>query len=89
MNNMKKSILFEGKVVIAGQVVDFRIYKIEDGGMTYYTYDINPELRDEHQMDFSNGESKMEHDLESLLFRFGIFKGGFSHIVETRPNVDF
>ena len=86
---MKKTILFEGKVVIAGQVVDFRIYKIEDGGMIYYTYDIDPELRDESQIDFPNGGSKMAHDLESLLLRFRIFKGGFKQIVATRPNVDF
>ncbi len=86
---MKKAILFEGKVVIAGQVVDFRIYKIEDGGITYYTYEIEPELRDVNQMDFPRGESQMAHDLESLLFRFRIFQEGFRQIVDTRHNVNF
>ena len=86
---MKKNILFEGKVIIAGQMVDFRIYKIEDGGMIYYTYEIEPELRDVNQVDFPRGESQMAHDLESLFCRFRIFQGQFKQIVETRPNVNY
>ena len=86
---MKKSILFEGKVQLGGQLVDFRIYKNEDEDIIYYSYDVNPEVRDENQMDFHNGETKRAIDLETLLFRFNMFQKEFTKIVEQRDNKSF
>lgn len=86
---MKKQILFEGKVLLAGQLVDFRIYKNEDEDIVYYSYDVNPEVRDENQMDFHNGEIKRAKDLETLLFRFNMFQNEFAKIDNRRINVDF
>ena len=86
---MEKKILFEGKVLLAGQLVDFRIYKNADADFTYYSYDVNPEVRDETQADFHNGEIKRAKDLETLLFRFNMFQKEFSKIVEQRENESF
>lgn len=86
---MEKKILFEGKVQLAGLLVDFRIYKNEDTDITYYSYDVNPEVRDETQADYHNGEIKRAKDLETLLFRFNIFQKEFSNIVAHRENESF
>lgn len=86
---MKKQILFEGKVLLAGQLVDFRIYKNEDTDITYYSYDVNPEVRDATQADYHNGEIKRAKDLETLLSRFNIFKNEFTNIVDQRENESF
>lgn len=86
---MKRHILFEGKVLLAGQLVDFRIYKNEDADMTYYSYDVNPEVRDETQADYHNGEIKRAKDLETLLSRFNMFQKEFTKIVEQRYNESF
>ena len=86
---MEKHILFEGKVQLAKQLVDFRIYKNVDEDNVYYSYDVNPEVRDETQMGFHNGETKRANDLETLLFRFDIFQKEFTNIVEKRKNMCF
>ena len=86
---MERYILFEGKVLLAGQLVDFRIYKNVDADFTYYSYDVNPEVRDETQADFHNGEIKRAKDLETLLSRFNMFKSEFTHIVDKRENESF
>lgn len=86
---MEKKILFEGKVQLAEQLVDFCIYKNVDADLTYYSYDVNPEVRDETQADFHNGEIKRAKDLETLLSRFNMFKSEFTHIVDKRENESF
>ena len=86
---MEKQILFEGKVQLAGQLVDFRIYKNVDADLTYYSYDVNPEVRDKTQADYHNGEIKRAKDLETLLSRFNMFQKEFSKIVEQRENESF
>lgn len=86
---MKKQIIFEGKVRLAEELVDFRIYKNVDEEYEYYSYDVNPEVRDESQIDFHNGETKRAHDLKELLFRFNIFQKEFTKIVEQRKNKNF
>ena len=86
---MEKKILFEGKVQLAGQLVDFRIYKNEDADMTYYSYDVNPEVKDASQADYHNGETKRANDLETLLFRFNSFQKEFAEIKEQRENKSF
>lgn len=86
---MEKKILFEGKVLLAGQLVDFRIYKNQDVDAIYYSYDVNPEVRDASQADYHNGETKRANDLETLLFRFNSFQKEFTKIVEQRENMDF
>ena len=86
---MEKQILFEGKVQLAGQLVDFRIYKNVDANLTYYSYDVHPEVRDESQAGYHNGEIKRAKDLETLLFRFNMFQKEFSKIVDQRENESF
>lgn len=86
---MEKQILFEGKVLLAGELVDFRIYKNVDEDCVYYSYDVNPEVKDETQADFHNGEIKRAKDLETLLFRFNMFQNEFTNIVERRENENF
>ena len=86
---MEKQILFEGKVQLANQLVDFRIYKNEDADPIYYSFDVNPEVRDVSQADYHNGETKRAKDLETLLFRFNMYKNEFTNIVEQRKNECF
>ena len=86
---MEKHILFDGKVQLAGELVDFRIYKNVDEGNEYYSYDVNPEVRDETQADFHNGETKRAKDLDTLLFRFNIFRKEFTKIVDWHKNENF
>ena len=86
---MEKQILFEGKVLLAGELVDFRIYKNVDEDCVYYSYDVNPEVRDETQADFHNGETKRAKDLETLPSRLKIFQNEFTKIIEQRENPSF
>lgn len=86
---MEKKILFEGKVLLAGQLVDFRIYKNEDAGNAYYSYDINPEVRDASQVGYHNGETMRAKDLERLFSKFNLFQKEFTKIVEQRENKYF
>lgn len=86
---MEKRILFEGKVLLAEELVDFRIYKNVEEDLIYYSYDVNPEVRDETQMNFHNGETKRAKDLETLLFRVSMFQKEFTKIVEQRVNMSF
>lgn len=86
---MEKHILFEGKVQLADELVDFRIYKNVDDDNIYYSYDVNPEVRDENQADFHNGEIKRAKDLETLLSRFSMFQNEFTKIIEQRENPSF
>ena len=86
---MEKRILFEGKVQLAEELVDFRIYKNVDEDCVYYSYDVNPEVRDKTQIGFHKGATKRAHDLEKLLFRFNIFQKEFTNIVERRENENF
>ena len=86
---MKRTILFEGKVIIAGLLVDFRIYKNEDEGMVYYSFEINPELKDVNQADYHRGEIQRAKDLETLLFSFKEFQKEFTQIDAVRFNSEF
>lgn len=86
---MEKQILFEGKVQLAGEWVDFRIYKNVDEDCVYYSYDVNPEVKDETQADFHNGEIKRAKDLETLLFRYNMFQKEFTRIAARRKNENF
>ncbi|ATR92124.1 hypothetical protein [Porphyromonas gingivalis] len=86
---MKKTVLFEGKVTLANIVVDFRIYKNETDDDTYYSYEINPQVRNSDQADFYMGGITRADTLEHLLFRFSMFQKLFTNIVQQRPNPDF
>lgn len=87
---MEKTIIFEGKVTLAEMLVDFRIYRNEDEGMKYYSYEVNPEVRDASQGDFHRGETLRANKLEDLLFQFkSVFQKQFTRIVETRENKNF
>lgn len=86
---MEKKILFEGKVQLAEQLVDFRIYKNVDADIVYYSFDVNPEVKDITQADYHNGETKRAKDLETLLFRFNLFQKEFTKIIEMRENKSF
>ena len=87
---MNRQILFEGKVTLGDQLVDFRIYKnMEEDIITHYSFEINPEVRDVNQAGFHNGDTQRGEDLEGLLFRFRQFQGEFSKIVETRKNENY
>lgn len=88
---MKKTIIFEGKVTLADKLVDFRIYKNEEEDiLTYYSFETDPEMRDEKQMDFHRGETLSAKTLENLLFRFStMYQKEFTKIVEARINPNF
>lgn len=87
-----KHIIFEGKVVLAGRTVDFRIFKEfnEDGIFMYYSYATNPQLRDKGQADFHDGETLKAKDLDTLLSRYmRTYRSEFTEIVEERENPNF
>lgn len=86
---MNRQILFEGKVILANMLVDFRIYKNEDGNSTCYSYEINPEVKDVNQIGYHRGEIQRAADLATLLFRFNEFKKEFSEIDSMRFNKHF
>ncbi len=87
---MKKTIIFEGKVTLAGQLVDFRIYKNEGEDVkTYYSFEINPEVKDASQATFYCGGIQRAEKLEDLLFQFHNFQGMFSKIVDMRFNRNY
>lgn len=86
---MARTILFEGKVTLADKLVDFRIYKNEEEGNSFYSYEINPEVRDASQGGFHVGEIQRADNLERLLSRFKQFEKEFSKIVEARENKNF
>ncbi len=84
---MKNTIIFEGKVTIAEQLVDFRIYKNEgEDIVSYYSFEINPEVKDVSQATFYNGAIQRNENLADLLFQFRQFQGMFSKIVDMRFN---
>ena len=87
---MNKQVLFDGKVTLGNQLVDFRIYKNEGRDIvTYYSFDVNPEVKDVTQADYHNGETKRAEDLATLLFRFNEFQQEFTQIDAMRFNVNF
>lgn len=87
---MKKKIIFEGKVTLADRLVDFRIYKNEEEGNSFYYYEVNPEVRDVKQADFHKGKTLWADNLEDLLFQFrNVFQKEFTEIVETRANENY
>ena len=86
---MKKTIIFEGKVL-----VDFRIYKNEEEEgkniLIYYSFETNPEMRDKEQMGFHRGQTLRAKTLEDLLFQFSTtYQKQFTKIVEARINPNF
>lgn len=84
---MKKTIILEGKVTIAEQLVDFRIYKNEGEEIkTYYSFEINPEVKDVSQATFYNGAIQRNENLADLLFQFRQYQGMYSKIVDMRFN---
>ena len=89
---MNKRVLFEGKVTLGDRVVDFRIYKNEEGDINpYYSYDFNPQVRDKKQATFHiDGQTLRAMTLEDLLHRFSFtYQKEFTTIVEERPNPNF
>lgn len=87
---MKKTIIFEGKVTLADRLVDFRIYKNEEEGHSFYYYEVNPEVRDVNQADFHKDKTLWADNLEDLLFQFrNVFQKEFTEIVETRANENY
>ena len=88
---MNKKVLFEGKVTLGDRVVDFRIYKNEGEDIkTHYSFETNPQVRNEDQLDFHLGETTRAMTLEDLLSRFSdTYQKEFTTIVEERPNHNF
>ena len=87
---MTRTILFEGKVTIAGQLVDFRIYKNQGSEIIpHYSFEINPEIKDVDQIDYYRGGIQMAEDLESLFAHFEEFRGLIKQIDTTRINTLF
>ncbi len=87
---MVRTILFEGKVTIAGQLVDFRIYKNKGEDVKeHYSFEINPEVKDASQATFYHGDIQNADNLDDLLFRFNQFQGMFSKIVDMRFNNNY
>lgn len=87
-----KQIIYEGKVVIAGHLVDFRIFKEfdEKGEFMGYSYATNPQLKDKDQADFHDGETLRAMDLETLLFRFmHSYLPEFKEIIAERENPNY
>lgn len=87
-----KHIIFEGKVVLAGRTVDFRIFEeFDDEGLfMYYSYATNPQLRDKKQADFHDGDTLKARKLDELLFQFmESYKKEFTEIIEERENPNF
>lgn len=85
---MARIILFEGKVTLGDRLVDFRIYK-DNEDVLPYSFDVDPEVRDESQTGFHRGETQRADDLERLFSRFKLFKSEFIKIVEERKNENF
>ena len=87
---MNKKVLFEGKVTLGDRVVDFRIYKNEEDDIIYYSFETNPQVRNEDQSAFHVGETTRAKTLEHLLSRFSdTYQKEFTTIVEERPNLNF
>lgn len=87
---MAKTILFEGKVMLGDKLVDFRIYKNEDKDiMTLYSFEINPEVRDEKQIGYHTGTIQRATTLERLFSQFREFQSEFKKIIESRLNENF
>ena len=82
---MNKKVLFEGKVTLGDRVVDFRIYKNEGEDIkTHYSFETNPQVRNEDQLDFHLGETTC------AISRFSdTYQKEFTTIVEERPNLNF
>ena len=85
---MNRDILFEGKVTLGDRLVDFRIYKNNEDP-SYYSFEVNPEVRDEMQAGFYRGGIQRSDDLEGLLSHLNLFKREFTTIIEERENTDF
>ena len=87
---MNRRVLFEGKVTLGNRIVDFRIYKNEDDDIIYYSFETNPLVRNEDQLDFHLGETTRAKTLEHLLSHFSdTYQKDFTTIVEERPNPNF
>ncbi len=87
---MDRTIIFEGKVTLANQLVDFRIYKNTGVDIIdHYSFEINPEVRDASQADFHRGEIQRAETIEKLFSRFKMFQLEFTNIVEQRENTEF
>ena len=86
-----KQVLFEGKITLSDQLVDFRIYKNEGPNIkTYYSFDTNPQVRNIDQADFHVGGTMRDETVEGLLHRFKhTYQKEFTEIVEKRANPDF
>lgn len=87
---MAKIILFEGKVNLADKLLDFRIYRNEEHGNKYYSYEVNPEVRDASQADFHRGKTLWADNLEDLLFQFrNVFQKEFTQVIDMRFNKNY
>ena len=86
-----KTIIFEGKITIGGQLVDVRIYKEcdENGVLMYYSYEINPEVKSADQADFHCGKIQRAEDLETLLFRIKMFQDEIKQVDKMRFNTNY
>jgi len=88
---MKKVVIFEGKTTMGGRDVDLKIYRVDDenGEFLYYEWDYNPHLVDKDQGDVHIGEINHGQDLETILFRIGMYKDEIREIKRVVPNPDF
>lgn len=84
---MDRIILSSGKMQLGDCQVDMHIYyNFGDGVRPHYSFDINPQVRDEHQLTFHIGETMMAFSLENLISQMEVYKSEFHHIVELRDN---
>lgn len=87
---MGKTVLFEGKTTMGGMDVDLKIYRVdEEGCPSYYSWDYNPHLVDEDQVNVHTGEINTGHTLEEILFRINFYKDEIRKIKAIKPNLDF
>jgi len=88
---MKQIVLFEGKTTMGGLDVDLKIYRVNDenGEFQYYEWDYNPHLVDKSQGDVHIGEINRGQDLETILFRIGMYKDEIHEIREVKHNPNF
>ena len=84
---MNRQILFEGKVTLADQLVNFRIYKNEgDEIVTHYSFEINPEVKDANRTGYHTGDIQRTTSLEQLLSQFRQFQSEIKNVGDMRFN---
>ncbi len=89
LNIMKRDVIFEGKIQVAGNWVDLRIYKVyeeESPSEFSYEWQINPILIDMSQMDPHRGGINLGHDLEDILFHIKMYQDEIREVKRMEQN---